>query len=129
MGLRCSGKEEGEQQELWVWWDRISIPQRNANEQRAAISSLACYTQLCTRFVPLVRDPSAWHELYGDDLGEKSGGHPVAGAFHTYLSRGWCRLEIVAAMAPKKLPSGAWRPGPRSMAFRYHVSYTAESQH
>ena len=32
-------------------WDLIAIPQRNRNEQKAAIRSLAYYAQLCSRFV------------------------------------------------------------------------------
>ena len=31
------------------------------------------------------------------------------------------RLEILAALTPKKWWRGEWRPGPRNIRFRYHV--------
>ena len=42
-----------------------------------------------------------------------------AGTLQTYAKRGWCRLEILAALAPKKFWRGEWRPGPRNLRFRY----------
>ena len=36
------------------------------------------------------------------------------GCLDAYLKRGWCRLEVVAALCPKRLgASRAWRPGRR----------------
>ena len=46
--------------QVWVWLDIISIPQRDRELQLRAIHSLCAYTQLCTRFVPLVRNAAAW---------------------------------------------------------------------
>ena len=38
-----------------------------------------------------------------------------------YLSRGWCRLEIIAALCPKRFKSsGLFRPGPLNIKFRFH---------
>ena len=106
--------------EVWIWWDLVSVPQARANrrEQLNAIHSLCYYAQLCSRFIPLVRDERAWLELYGESL--KNPVFPTAGTLETYAARGWCRLEILAALAPKKFSTGAWRPGPRSVRFRYH---------
>ena len=42
------------------------------------------------------------------------------GTLKIYLTRGWCRLEVVAALCPKKYASGKWRPGPIGLRFRYH---------
>ena len=104
--------------EVWCWWDLICVPQRSATEQGKAIASLCCYAQLCSRFVPLVRDAHAWMRLYGEDITDSK--FPTSGAISTYIDRGWCRLEIVAGLTPKKFKSGAWRPGPRNVRFRYH---------
>ena len=51
--------------QVWIWWDILSIPQHDRNLQLAAIASLCAYTQLCTRFIPLVRREDAWVTLYG----------------------------------------------------------------
>ncbi|KAH8066519.1 hypothetical protein JL722_966 [Aureococcus anophagefferens] len=104
--------------EVWIWWDLVSVPQARANrrEQLNAIHSLCYYAQLCSRFIPLVRDERAWLAL--ESL--KNPVFPTAGTLETYAARGWCRLEILAALAPKKFSTGAWRPGPRSLRFRYH---------
>ena len=61
----------------------------------------ATYAQLASRFLPLVRDADAWEELYDEDLGVLP-----AGALGTYAVRGWCRLEVVAGLAPKKFSDG-----------------------
>ena len=104
--------------EVWVWWDRASIPQRARAEQQKAIDSLCCFCQLCSRFIPLVRDVDGWKQLYQEDITHPE--FPTAGALETYAARGWCRLEILCGLAPKKFTSGGWRPGPRNMRFRFH---------
>ena len=66
---------------------------------------------------PQVRDPKAWVQMYG--LSESD--NLPSGTLDVYLSRGWCRLEIVAALCPKRFEgSGSWRPGPINMRYRYH---------
>jgi hypothetical protein len=73
----------------------------------------------------------------GDDEGKKEGtaraaalsqplrndddddGLPL-GTLEIYRERGWCRLELVAALCPKRFRSGAWRPGPINLRYRYH---------
>ena len=82
-------------EEVWIWWDYISVPQKNRELQAKAISSVVAYAQLASRFLPLVRDADAWEELYDEDLGVLP-----AGALGTYAVRGWCRLEVVAGLAP-----------------------------
>ena len=129
--------------ELWIWFDFMSIPQRDRVAKKKAIASLCYYTQLCTRFLALVRDEEEWSELYGGESiaqpkactaavtgGSNRGGknHQRPGTLETYLSRGWCRLELVAALAPKKFPSGAWRPGPRNLSMRYHTDPDAPGE-
>ena len=45
----------------------------------------------------------------------------MSGTLSRYLERGWCRLEAVAALCPKRFDgSGAWRPGPLNLRFRLH---------
>ena len=107
--------------EVWIWWDLISIPQAKVNRPHMirSIKSLCYYASICSRFIPLVRDEAEWLALYGKE-------HPSSkmlprGTLSTYLSRGWCRLELVAALSPKKwTSSGRFRPGPINMRFRYH---------
>jgi hypothetical protein len=69
------------------------------------------YTTLCSRFVPLVRDDHAWAALYQEDLSNPD--YPIAGTLVPYANRGWCRLEIVTGLAPKRFVSSPWRPGAR----------------
>ena len=60
-----------------------------------------------------------WRTIYEGDL------NPMLpqGTLAAYLKRGWCRLELVAALCPKRLgASRAWRPGPLNLRFRYHQS-------
>ncbi|KAJ1456538.1 hypothetical protein M885DRAFT_517315 [Pelagophyceae sp. CCMP2097] len=104
--------------EVWVWIDVCSVPQRDLRLQRSALRSLCYYSQLCSRFLPIVRDADAWRELYGDDVSAGPAGR--RGTLGVYLSRGWCRVELMAGLAPKRLPSGAWQPGPRNLRFYYH---------
>ena len=102
--------------EIWLWWDYVSIPQNNRSNQLKAIASLPNYCSLCSRFVPLVRDGEAWVSMYGDGANTL----PV-GTLEAYLKRGWCRLEMIAALCPKRLgTSRSWRPGPLNMRFRLH---------
>ena len=66
--------------------------------------------------MPLVRDGEAWVSMYGDGANTL----PV-GTLEAYLKRGWCRLEMCAALCPKRLgTSRSWRPGPLNMRFRLH---------
>ncbi|KAJ1449799.1 hypothetical protein M885DRAFT_622252 [Pelagophyceae sp. CCMP2097] len=103
--------------EVWIWIDISSVPQLDAKLQRRALQSLAYYSQLCSRFLPLVRDADAWRQLYGEDL---SAHQSRRGTPEGFFERGWCRVELMAGLAPKRLPSGAWQPGPRNLRFRYH---------
>jgi hypothetical protein len=79
-----------------------------------AIGSLCAFTHLITRFIPLVRDAEMWQRLYNEALQFPSG------TLATYCSRGWCRLELLAALAPKKFPTGTWRTGSVNLRFRFH---------
>ena len=77
---------------------------------RSAFRSYYC--QACSRFLPLVRDEKAWKTLYDEEISHPD--YPTAGTLVAYASRGWCRLEIVAGLAPKRFASRAWRPGANS---------------
>ena len=103
--------------EVWIWWDFISIPQKKRSLQLKAIASLPYYCSLCTRFIPLVRDAATWSRLYPQDENQNL---PV-GTIESYIKRGWCRLEVVCALCPKRLGSSkTWKPGPLNLRFRYH---------
>ena len=103
--------------EVWIWWDFISIPQKKRSLQLKAIASLPYYCSLCTRFIPLVRNAASWGVLYPLDPNQNL---PV-GTLESYLERGWCRLELVCALCPKRLGSSkTWKPGPLNLRFRYH---------
>ena len=93
----------------------MSVPQENRKLQICAIGSLCAFTHLITRFIPLVRDEEMWQRLYHEVLSYPSG------TLATYCGRGWCRLELLAALAPKKYPTGAWRSGSVNLRFRYHA--------
>ena len=104
---------------MWVFFDFLSIPQKDRSLQLKAIASLPYYASLCSRFIPLVRDPDDWVSLHGG----AGSAPPVSGTLSRYLERGWCRLEAVAALCPKRFDgSGAWRPGPLNLRFRLHQS-------
>merc|ERR1740130_310838 len=104
--------------EVWIFFDFLSIPQKDRSLQLKAIASLPYYASLCSRFIPLVRDPDDWVSLHGG-----ADAPPVSGTLSRYLERGWCRLEAVAALCPKRFDgSGAWRPGPLNLRFRLHQS-------
>ena len=106
--------------EIWIWLDIISIPQNNRADQKKAISSLPHYTQLCTRILPLVRDARRWEQLYNKPASVLFTGGPPRGDINTYYQRGWCRLELLCALCPKKLSDNSWRPGPLALRLIFH---------
>lgn len=105
--------------EIWIWFDIFSIPQKNRVDQTKAISSLPHYTQLCTRILPLVRDARNWEKLYNKPASVYPGGQ-ARGDVNTYYERGWCRLELLCALCPKKFSDGSWRPGPLALRVIFH---------
>ena len=105
--------------EIWIWFDIFSIPQKNRVDQTKAISSLPHYTQLCTRILPLVRDARNWERLYNTPASAYPDGQ-VRGDVNTYYERGWCRLELLCALCPKKFSNGSWRPGPLALRVIFH---------
>ena len=110
----------GSDRELYVWFDIYSIPQRNRVDQTKAISSLPRYTQLCTRILPLVRDARRWEELYNKPASVLYDNGPPRGDVNTYFDRGWCRLELLCALCPKKFSNNTWRPGPLALRVIFH---------
>jgi len=73
-------------EDIYIWIDYSSIPQKNRSSQTAAIDTIANYAALSKYFV--VTAPAATHADTG-----------LSCNVSTYLSRGWCRLEQWAAMA------------------------------
>ena len=172
--------------EIWIWFDLVSIPQRSRDLQIKAISSLCCYTQLCTRCVtqgftarfhvyfcthgvldtwvhcalgPLCAglSPSCATPMHGPrstvspspiarcprarcrSIANEGGAGESCCSTVSVSPRGLIqnftvtvgvincancairRLEVLAALTPKKFWRGDWRPGPRNIRFRYHV--------
>ena len=87
-----------------------------------------CPPKLCTRFVPLVRDAAAWTTLHAEEEAELDRGNPgcsscstlPAGVLDAYAGRGWCRVEVMAALCPKRTLTGRWRRGPINVRYRFH---------
>jgi len=108
--------EEGK---IWIWFDVFSVPQMIRENQRKAVNSLCYYCQMCTRFLPLVRDKQEWLRLHqATDL------KPTlpSGEIDAYMGRGWCRVEVIAALCPKRTLTGKWRPGPINLRYRFHTN-------
>jgi hypothetical protein len=57
--------------------------------------------------------------MYEDQRASEVGGM-VRGDINTYWSRGWCRLEILCALCPKKFSDNSWRPGPVALRMIFH---------
>ena len=105
---------------------RPYLSETNRSDQTKAISSLPHYTQLCSRILPLVRDHARWAQLHQTPCSEMPGGRP-RGDIATYWSRGWCRLEILCALCPKKFSDRSWRPGPVALRMIWHHDPTNTS--
>lgn len=91
-------REQVSEEELFIWFDYFSIPQKNVTQQALAVSSLAVYASACSNFVAIV--PETTH---GDAVG--ADGAPVACDRTTYMRRGWCRLENLAFMTVNQMSS------------------------
>ena len=82
-----------------MWFDVCSVPQTDKVAQRKAVASLCYFCQLCTRFMPLVRDEIKWRELHAeaeariDAMAVSNNGETCtslpAGNLQAYASRGW----------------------------------------
>ena len=97
--------------EVWLWFDLLSIPQRSRDLQIRAITSLPAYTQLCTRFIPLVRDADIWQKVHRDEPAADS--TLPGGTLQTYSKRGWCKfvwpIRRVSDAPPFHAPSFSLR--------------------
>ena len=119
-----------EDDDAWIWLDYLSVPQSHRQNQVLAIASLCAYASLTSRFIPLVRNSKEWERLYGekirspglssasmsfhetsfhaDDEDEDededswSRQEKLPGTLPRYLKRAWCRLELLAALCPKR---------------------------
>ena len=113
-----------EETDIWLWWDYLSVPQKDEKKKRLAIESINSYATLCSRFLPIVRDADEWENIYGTP--PNGGGEAMRGSLEAYQRRTWCRFEVIAALCPKQStlniddPKFAWRQGPANLRFRYH---------
>ena len=114
-----------EEDDAWIWFDYLSVPQNHRRDQVLAIASLCAYASLASRFIPLVRNAKEWERIYRQKL-QSEGANPVCveeldeddeeedeslfwsmqetipGTLQRYLKRAWCRLELLAALCPKR---------------------------
>lgn len=79
---RCGHRPE----DVYIWLDYSSIPQKNQSSQLLAIDTIANYAALSKYFI--VAAPETFHVDTGLPCDTAS-----------YLNRGWCRLEQWAGMA------------------------------
>jgi len=77
---------------MLVWFDLYSIPQVNPEHQQQAINSLPFYVRNCYHFVTLTAVTGVVEKLKGKNIDR--------GSLIVYNSRGWCRLERLAATSP-----------------------------
>ena len=92
------------------------MPSQSEVHHERAICSLPYYIQHCRNFIPLVRDPHRWSDLYPNDSPPLSG---PTGTIHHYLQESSCRLDILLALCPKMF-EWKWRSGMCNLRYRYH---------
>jgi hypothetical protein len=80
---KSTTNENDNDDEIWLWIDYTSIPQRLATLQLLSIHSLFIYAGLSTYF--LIVTPSVKNHVTGRSFD-----------LSTYMLRGWCRLECWA---------------------------------
>ncbi|CAJ1366697.1 unnamed protein product, partial [Effrenium voratum] len=76
---------------LWVWYDYFSVPQapEATAERKLAIHSIPYYVESSRYFAMLC--PLIKHAKEGTIMGKRS-----------YISRGWCRLELAARILSER---------------------------
>ena len=76
-----------------------------------------------------MRDSEAWVKLYSAEEAALDAGNPgsescstlPSGDLVAYSMRGWCRLEVLSALCPKRTLKGLWRRGPFNVRHRFHT--------
>lgn len=122
--------------QYWIWWDVFSMPKKNRTSRVCAMMSLPYYIASCGTFLPLLRDPAHWENLYlkkdeeqnaASDLQEvelseegDSRGDVRKGSFDSFWEQGLNRLEILIALCPKTYIGNIWRIGPSNLRYRMH---------
>ena len=71
--------------QIYIWVDYSSIPQRSAEQQQLAVTSLPAYVSACSEFVVIA--PQVLHS-----------NTKVPCNFTSYSGRFWCRLEVFCAL-------------------------------
>lgn len=74
----------------FIWVDYLCVPQENPDAQLLAINSLPYIVRQCNDFVTLIGVSGILDHNGMDE-----------GSWNVYNSRGWCRLECLAASAPR----------------------------
>lgn len=93
-------------QDVFLWMDIFSIPQRTKDFTRRGIASLPNYAALVGGFIPLIQDPDMMDQ---------------------YKRRGWCMVECICALTPKVNQKGEWRIGPHPLALQFQFYGTRTS--
>jgi hypothetical protein len=106
----------------YVWFDFFSVPQHPDNFyfKMLAIRSIPFYMSLVGTIVPLIRQDNSHpdhDQQYARDLG-----------LAAYQRRGWCRLEALAALCPKKYPHGKFCIGGPVHYYYYNTKKGETSQ-
>eukprot|EP00511_Aplanochytrium_stocchinoi_P008909 CAMPEP_0204870694 /NCGR_PEP_ID=MMETSP1348-20121228/33291_1 /ASSEMBLY_ACC=CAM_ASM_000700 /TAXON_ID=215587 /ORGANISM="Aplanochytrium stocchinoi, Strain GSBS06" /LENGTH=335 /DNA_ID=CAMNT_0052024637 /DNA_START=28 /DNA_END=1035 /DNA_ORIENTATION=- len=77
---------QGFEAPLYIWMDYLCVPQRDREKQKKAILSIPAYFRQSCKFIALADDEES---------------------FKTYLTRGWCRLEVISSRIPMPY-GGQW---------------------
>jgi hypothetical protein len=103
--------------EIWIWWDYLSIPAQDPIKRELALFSLPAYIEMITNFLPLVRDAERHAALFPHE--RDAFRHRDNGTLNTYWGFAHARLEMMIALCPKKFDR-RWRSGSLNMRFRFY---------
>jgi len=58
--------------------------------------------------------------IHSQEYVERIGPSAPRGTEANFWARGWCRLEVLSALCPKRFSDSEWRPGPLGLRMCYH---------
>mmetsp|Transcript_4917 Transcript_4917/g.10620 ORF Transcript_4917/g.10620 Transcript_4917/m.10620 type:complete len:959 (-) Transcript_4917:851-3727(-) len=93
--LDISKRETKKLEQIYVWYDYASIPQKAPMLQKLAIISLPSFASIVDSFVVIA--PDATHANTGISCGQD-----------TYLTRAWCRAEIMSHWSRRGTTNMFW---------------------
>jgi len=105
----------------YVWFDLFSVPQAKdkKEEQLQAIMSLPYYVRNCYHFVTLLAKTDDYDDVKVMDEMKQFD----KGSLETYDSRGWCRIEKLAASSPPIIVTdGNIKRLPAAKMWQYHIN-------